>query len=141
MGRPDTGYLAKRLELLKKFQDVFGATRYVSELEAKEAEITLVWHVKTEENSCGWLNGFTSSDDSVDYWLASDPWAGEPESIYVVTDEFFDCPQCEGGSVSDPEDCDECNGFGCIVVDFERVLHEKPGSVTEDQIWEMRESQ
>jgi hypothetical protein len=141
MGRPEVGYLARRIELLKQFGDVFGETKYVSESEAREADPSLVWHVKTEEDSCGWLNGLTTSAESVDYWLASQPWTGQPESIYVVTDEFFDCPECEGGSVSDPDECDECGGYGCIVVDYEGVLYENPAIQSEDEIWEMRESQ
>jgi hypothetical protein len=141
LGKPETGHLANRIKTLRDFEKTFGATKYVSEAEAKSSDENLVWHVRTEQDSSGWLNGFSTSDDPVDYWLAAKPWSGSPLSIYVITDEFFDCPECEGGNKSDPDDCEECEGYGCIVVDFEYVLSEKGESVSEAEIWAMRESQ
>jgi hypothetical protein len=141
MGRPQEGYLSKRLELLKEFESTFGKTTFITESEAMANDQTLIWHVKAESDSSGWLNGLSDSKDSVDYWRAEHPWAGGPGTIYVVTDEFFDCPNCEGGSIADLDECEDCDGFGCIVIDYESVLLEMTGDVSEDDIWAMRESQ
>jgi hypothetical protein len=141
MGRPSAGYLANKIKQLENFNAQYGATTFVSEETARATDESFIWHVCSLEDSSGWLNGFSQSGEPVDYWKATNPWIGSAGTLYIVTDEFFDCPTCEAGTVSDPDECDECDGYGSIVIDFENVVFEKDGELTEDEIWEMRESQ
>lgn len=125
----------------REFHAQYGPFSPISEQAARELEPTLVWTLTEDGSDLGntvLMNGFQESDSVFQYQTSIVPWTGAPSSIQMVEVIWIECPECEAGAVSDPDDCAECQGNGCLSIDIEELAVNGPSEMSEREIWMSR---
>lgn len=135
-------------DLVRQYRALLNVTGPItfglSQEQARKTPKELIWTLVDDQSTGEFgttmlVNNFVEDvetyDEIFDYGVAQNPYPQGSATMAIAEVVWIACPDCEGGEISDPDDCEKCEQNGTLFLDVEEVAKNGPFNLTEDYVW------